>query len=287
MPPRTRLEQRADAAHLSIRDFCAAYHDAGKAIGESVHVSETQAKRWLGGAGGLPRAAARRVLEHWWHEPVTELFGPPVGTASAAVTVDTGDLLTTAGRECAQHALHSAASLEPAAVEALHAETARLARAYYTMAPLALLGELVRLRDTVYGQVDRTHKPRQRAELYLIAGQVCGLLSSVAFDLGHPDTAEELARAAYTYGNVIDHPSLCTWARAKTMDVLLWGGRYREVITVATHAVELASVGTARARLHAVRARALANLGSAREAADDLRLSTTLELPGVRELPGG
>lgn len=49
--PRTRLEQRADAAHLSIRDFRAAYHEAGKAIGKPVHVHETQAKRWLGRRG--------------------------------------------------------------------------------------------------------------------------------------------------------------------------------------------------------------------------------------------
>jgi hypothetical protein len=46
-----------------------------------------------------------------------------------------------------------------------------------------MLTDLVRLRDTVYEQVDRTHKPRQQAELYLLAGLVCGLLSSVSFDL--------------------------------------------------------------------------------------------------------
>jgi hypothetical protein len=73
-----------------------------------------------------------------------------------------------------------------------------------------MLTDLVALRDTVYAQLDRTHKPRQQAELYLVAGQVCGLLSSVSFDLGHPGVAEELARAAHTYGSVIDHPSLCS-----------------------------------------------------------------------------
>lgn len=192
------------------------------------------------------------------------------------------------GRESAEHALRSAAALEPAALEALHAEAGRLARAYYTAAPLALLADLVRLRDTVYGQLDRTHKPRQRAELYLVAGQVCGLLSSVSFDLGHSDTAEELARAAYTYGNVIDHPSLCTWARALTMSVLLWRGRYREVIAVSTEAARWAPAGTGRSRLYAVRARALAHLGAAHDAVDDLMMSADeQERAGDDELMDG
>lgn len=87
--PRTRLEQLASAAHLSVREFCAEYHRAGTTIGEVAHLSETQAKRWLGGAGGLPRAVACRVLEAWWAEPVTTLLGPPTGRGPAIVAVDT------------------------------------------------------------------------------------------------------------------------------------------------------------------------------------------------------
>jgi hypothetical protein len=287
--PRCRLEQLAHAEHLALSDFCARFARAGAEIGENAHVSPRQAKRWLAGDGGQPRPQSRRVLEHWWGEPVAALFGPPDDlSAPVLVTATLEDLLMTTGRESAEHALASAAALDPAAMEALHAESGRLARAYYTAAPLVLLGELVRLRDTVYAQLDRTHKPRQRAELYLIAGQVCGLLSSVAFDLGHSDTAEELARAAYTYGNVIDHPSLCTWARAKTLDVLLWGGRYREVVKVATAATELAPIGTPRARLYAVRARALAYLGAGAEVTGDLAASAAeLDHAGGDELMDG
>jgi hypothetical protein len=287
-PPRSRLEQRAHAAHLALAEFCTAFHEAGLAIGENAHVSERQAKRWLCGDAELPRTQARRVLEHWWREPVGVLFGPPIEDTATLAMITPEELLMTAGRESAEHALNSAAALEPAALEALHAEAGRLARAYYTSAPLALLNDLVRLRDSIYSQLDRTQKPRQRAELYLIAGQVCGLLSSVAFDLGHPETAEELARSAYTYGSVIDHASLCTWARALTMSVLLWGGRYREVVTVAGRAVDLAPVGTPRARLYAVRARALAYLGAAQEAADDLDASADeLDRSGRDELMDG
>lgn len=144
--------------------------------------------------------------------------------------------------------------------------------------PLAMLIDLVRLRDTVYEQVDRTHKPRQQAELYLLAGLVCGLLSSVSFDLGHPEVAQEQARAAHTYGSVIDHFSLRAWARAQQVSIMFWTDRPRRAASLAATALETAPVGTARARLHSLRARSLAMIGARQEvrvaldaAADELQ----------------
>lgn len=130
---------------------------------------------------------------------------------------------------------------------------------------MALLTDLVQLRNTVYQQLDRTHKPRQQAELYLIAGQACGLLSSVSWDLGYSDVSDEQARAAHTYGSVIDHPSLCAWARALQVTVMFWQGRPRRAASLAVSALETAPAGTASARLHAVHARALAMIGAHQE----------------------
>ncbi|HET9253750.1 MAG TPA: hypothetical protein VFO16_00930, partial [Pseudonocardiaceae bacterium] len=157
----------------------------------------------------------------------------------------------------------------------LHEAAHRAARAYYVTTPLAMLADLVQLRDTVYEQLERTHKPHQRAQLYLLAGLVCGLLSSVSWDLGHADVAEEQARAAHTYGRVIDHPSLCAWARALQVTVMFWTARPRRAAALAATALEDAPVGTARARLHSVCARSLALIGARQEvraalgAADD------------------
>jgi len=123
----------------------------------------------------------------------------------------------------------------------------------------------VQLRDTAYEQLDRTRKPRQQAELYLVAGQVCGLLSSVSWDLGHAEVADEQARAAYTYGQVIDHPSLCAWARALQVTVAFWSGQPRRAATIAEAALAAAPTGTARARLHSVHARSLAMIGARQE----------------------
>src|SRR4030081_3883751 len=75
--PRCRLEQLAHAEHLALSDFCARFARAGAEIGENAHVSPRQAKRWLAGDCGQPRPQSRRVLEHWWGEPIAALFGRP------------------------------------------------------------------------------------------------------------------------------------------------------------------------------------------------------------------
>lgn len=271
--PRTRLEQKAQGVHLTLREFTAAFHEFSKQAGCPMHVSERQAKRWFAGTSDLPRPAACRVLEHWWEEPVSALFGPPLAVLDTASGKSSEELIMTAGQESVEHALQAASALDPSALEQLHAQAQRAARAYYSTPPMHLFTDLVRLRDTVYAQLDRTHKPRQQAELYLVAGQVCGLLSSVSWDLGHPDVAEEQARAAHAYGSVIDHPSLQAWARALQATVTFWSGRPRQAEDIAVAALATAPAGTARARLHAVHARALAMIGARQEVTTALALA--------------
>ncbi|MBF6445562.1 hypothetical protein IU434_26515 [Nocardia farcinica] len=179
-----------------------------------------------------------------------------------------------AAQESARHALEAAAALDPSALEHLHAAAGKAARAYYVSPPLEMLNDLVTLRDTIYTQLDRTHKPLQKAELYLLAGQVCGLLSSVTWDLGLVEAAEEQARAAYTYGCVIDHHSLQAWARALQVTLAFWSGHARAAARTAAAALETAPAGTARARLHSVHARSLALLGARGEVRDELTAAT-------------
>ena len=124
--------------------------------------------------------------------------------------------------------------------------------------------------------------------MYLLAGQACGLLSSVSFDLGHPGVAEEQARAAHTYGSVIDHPSLCAWARALQVTVMFWTGQPRRAAGLAEAALGTAPPGTARVRLHATRARALALLGARDEVGAELAAAADqLDLAGDDEFLDG
>lgn len=274
--PRTRLEQLVHSAHLSLADFLAGFHQAAGELGDNAHISDRQAKRWLAGTSTLPRPMACRVLEHWWGEPVAVLLGSPAVDAPAPVGrfADIGVLVGAAAQESSEHALSAAQSLDAAALEHLHAQARRAARAYFTTPPLVLFTELVRLRTVVRDQLDRTCKPRQEAELYLVLGQVSGLLASASTALGQWDAAEEQARAAHTYGRIIDHPSLCAWARALQVAATFWSGRPRQAAEVAAVALDGAPPGTARVRLHSVQARALALAGARAEAVAALRAAT-------------
>lgn len=257
-------------ARLSQRDVVRQFPTEAARLGEGdLFVSDRQLKRWLAGGAATPRAVACRVLESWFGEPIERLLGPADDLVHAA-DVDGGDYVAEAGRRSVEHAIDAAAALDPTALEHLAAAAGRAAHAYLVTPPQDMLIELVALRDTIYTQLDRTNKPRQQAELYLLAGQVCGLLSSVSFDLGHAATAEELARAAHTYGSVIDHLSLCAWARALQTMIVYWGGQARRAVSIADAALAAAPAGTARVRLHATRARALALIGARDEVVDDL-----------------
>src|SRR5882672_12696097 len=153
--PRTRLEQRAKAAHLSVRDFVKRFGEEANVSGERATVAERTVKRWLAGQiGELPRSVARRVLERWWDEPIERLFGPP-DTNLVAAEMTEAELIVNAGQESVEHAIEAASALDPSALEHLHAAARRAARAYYITPSLTMLTDLVQLRDTVYAQLDR------------------------------------------------------------------------------------------------------------------------------------
>ncbi|WP_228801686.1 hypothetical protein, partial [Nocardia puris] len=169
----------------------------------------------------------------------------------------------------------AAAALDPSALEHLHTAAEYAASAYYVSPPLEILGDLVALRDTVYNQLERTQKPLQKAHLYLIAGQVCGLLSSASWDLGLDRASSEQARAAHTYGSIIDHLSLQAWARALQVTTMFWSGHPRQAARLAAQALEFSPPGTAKARLHSVHARALAMIGAREEVRIELESANT------------
>lgn len=268
--PRTRIEQLAQDANLSIQDFARQFEVKWRETGErgAGPISDTNVKRWFAGTQ-TPRSHARRVLAEWWGEPIEKLLGPP-DTAVTRQFVSEEELILTAGRESSEHALKSASALDPSAIEHLEARAYRAARSYYIEPATKMLTKLVDLRDDVYELIERTNKPGQKSDLYKIAALSCGLLSSVSWDLGHPDAAEEQARSAHTYGSLIDHPSICSWANALLVTVLFWSGDPQRAARIASDVLPLAPEGTAKARLHAVRARALAFLGARDEVRDDL-----------------
>jgi tetratricopeptide (TPR) repeat protein len=172
------------------------------------------------------------------------------------------DLVMDAAHESSEHAAaFESASVGPNALEQIAEDAFRLARAYLQAPPQSLLGELIRVRDRAYWLLDRTRNPSQQRDLYLIAGQACGLLSSASFDLGYPRAAAQQARAARSYGEIIDGKELTAWADGMLAVIDMWAGRPRQALLVIERGLSTAPDGTCQVRLWCIAARAAAIQG--------------------------
>lgn len=271
--PRTRLEQLMRSRDLGRTEFEREFNRRAVQLGIDTSLSQTTLHRWISG-GERPRPASRKVLEAWFGEPASVLLGRP-HTAPARKTLSVEELIMTSGRESAEHAFETAATaLDPVAIENLQGQAEQAARRFNTTPTSVMLADLVALRDRVYGQLDRTNKPRQLGDLYLIAGQVCGLIAAASLDLGYADAAEDQARASLTYGRFIDHPSLQGWARALLATVSYWAGRPRKAVEYASDGLTVATAASVRAQLHSLHARAIGQLGARDEVTTHLNAAT-------------
>ncbi|MEJ3742833.1 hypothetical protein WEI85_06060 [Actinomycetes bacterium KLBMP 9797] len=247
-------------------------------------ISLRQLDRWLSGKVRAPRGAACRVAEHVFGMPIELLLGTahPVPTTDnpselppAPVTM--AEFVVRSAEASRDHAaLAAAGGVAEATLEQLQAEVHRLAHAYASAPPLTLLAQLMRTRDLAYELLSRTRRPGQVAELYLIAGQVCGLAATTSFDIGNRDAAEDHGRAAWTYADLIDHAALRAYARSVQATVAFWSGKASEGLRYVDSGLRYAA-GPAAVRLHAIGARAFALLpGSEADARNALRSATEI-----------
>lgn len=158
-------------------------------------------------------------------------------------------------------------------VDVLNGEVTRLARSYVHAAPAPLHQELVAIRDEIYRLLAARRTPAQAVDLYLLSGQVCGLLANAALDLGNRSAAMAQARVAWTYAEIIDHPGLRSWVRGLQAMIAYWGGEARTAALLAENGLVYAPAGMARARLEAIMALARAALGDATGVRDGLSRS--------------
>jgi hypothetical protein len=106
------------------------------------------------------------------------------------------DPIMSAAHDASEHAADAGRAIDQTTLEQLHAEVAHLAHSYAATAPAVMFAQLKRAKDLTYLMLERTRRPAQTSDLYLVAGQLSGLMAAVSFDLGNPDAATEHARAA-------------------------------------------------------------------------------------------
>jgi transcriptional regulator with XRE-family HTH domain len=187
------------------------------------------------------------------------------GDACLGVDVEQQGIAAVA-RQSSGHAVRAgSATLMTTVLEQLRTDVQRVARVYPQTSPPSLLGEMVRVRDLAYLLLERTCRPAQLKDTYLIAGQVCGLLALTSLDLGCADAAADHARAAWTYAEIIEHDGLRAWARGTQAVVAFWSGHPGVAVDLATSGQAYARSGAALVRLRSLEARAWALVGDASE----------------------
>lgn len=194
--------------------------------------------------------------------------GPGGGFAGAAggAYVEAERSIMNAVRETSEHAMDAGAwSVSDATVEQVRDDAARIARGFGRMAPAAAVTEILRVRDLATGLLERTRRPAQQQELYLVAAQTAGLLASVSVDLGLWTQAMDYARATYTYGDVVGHSGVRAYARGMQATIAYWTGQPGDAVEYAQAAVDLAPPGIARVRALSVLARAWSHRGAVDE----------------------
>jgi ATP/maltotriose-dependent transcriptional regulator MalT len=119
---------------------------------------------------------------------------------------------------------------------------------------------LLGARDDVFALIAGRQQPRHTTSLYKIAGQICGLLSVVTFDLGQPYAATIHARTALHCAEVSGFIPLRVFVRRVQSNFAYWDGRYDEAAALVESALPDATSGTAllglasqQARIHAAR----------------------------------
>jgi transcriptional regulator with XRE-family HTH domain/tetratricopeptide (TPR) repeat protein len=180
---------------------------------------------------------------------------------------DWPDVIALAASEAREHAEKAAVTeIGPATVEQMTADVVRLVRAYVSGPPLPLFAAMSRSLSRIQSAIDRRSYPAQARDLTFLAGALCGLMANASLDLGRDEAADDLARAAWTYGRIIDHGPLIAWARGTQALAAIWDHRYPDAIRHAEDGLLHASAGTGSVRLHAIQARALAAHGDSAEA---------------------
>ena len=296
--PRTLLEQLIRESDHTLEEVCAQFDTAAREADIKATLSVRQLQRWMAGEVDSARPPARRVAARLWAKSFHVLLRPPANDVDEQAPVTPILDETTIGapygwgghevaataiaHESMQHAAALSGNVDLVTIEQVQAEAWRLARAYTAMTPMAVLGEARRARNLTYLLLDQTRRPNQTRDLYLVAGQLCGLMAAASFDLAAWDATAEQARAAYLYGELIDHPGLRAWTRGHQALLAYWTGRPQRAVTLAKAGLAEAPPGSPRARLHGIVARAWSHVGNQTETRAAIAAAD-----GARESPQG
>lgn len=151
----------------------------------------------------------------------------------------------------------AASNIDEAKLQYLEGAVLRLIAEYERHPATVMASQTLRLRRYVDEVLAGRQHPPQRERLYAVAVHLCGLLGTLAVDLGLHVHARAYGLEAFDLADASGHPDLQAWARAAQSFVAYYAGDYHEALAYAQdgqrraprspHCVRLALNGEARA----------------------------------------
>lgn len=277
---RTMLAELMDRMNLTKEDFESRFEKAGRDIDESISVSPRQLSRWMAGDSGAPRPAARRVLEHMFQRPASELLAAlPAALGDDPVSdvrtkwsaqrayMSSEALLNVAATRARSFGLDlGRAKMADEVVEQLREDLYKLGGLYQTVPLTTILPNLVNVQDGLFRLLETRQSPSHARDLYFLSGIACGMLAKASHDLADPHAALTQARTAFLCAEQADHHGLMSWVRSSQSLIAYWAGRPRDALEYAKSAQVIAAQSTAGVWAAMSEARALGSVGSTEEA---------------------
>ncbi|MFC1416524.1 helix-turn-helix domain-containing protein [Streptacidiphilus cavernicola] len=164
-----------------------------------------------------------------------------------------------------------------------------LAVAYLGTPPAPILAQATQVRS---GLVDRIKKGGVHAgdekDLFLAVGQLSGVLSYAALDLGSPTAALAHARAAWMCADRVGDNELRAWTRGTQSLISRFQGDYERALQFIQSGQQYATLGTSGPRILCGLAQCMANLGNSNEANKALNAaeSARAESRNTDSMPG-
>ncbi|WP_243706233.1 hypothetical protein [Micromonospora sp. KC721] len=179
------------------------------------------------------------------------------GSVSSGTVV--GDVVSDAADAIANDSLLSSIGVPHDSIEALQQDMALLSRSG-GMAAFDMFSAARRLRDEARALAERTRRPGDLADLFVVIGQGTSLMASTAFDLGHWNESAALARAATQYADLAGHASLKAWTYGLQMTLANWRNEPDAALSYFSRAMRAAPEGEPKLRLRHIASRSHALL---------------------------
>ncbi len=197
---------------------------------------------------------------------------PPEIARRSALTA--GAVIAASARQSAALIERLAVTVDPIVIDQFADDVDRLAIDYISSPPATIAEEAKLLRDSVAIALERTRRPSQIQDLYLLAGRLGGILAYAALDLGSAKAAMANARSALMCADLSGHQSLAVWVRGTQSLIARFARRYDDAEKYLQDGMNLGPRGIGLARLASSQAQTRAHFGDVSGTREALRMAS-------------